>query len=627
MDAVVRHRVEDVRTLLRAGVNPNQQNYAGNTPLMELLLQGYSEYDLEYKDFREQPRLPYEYESNNDTPSPTLNGPPKKIKTPFDELFDMLLPLTDLSITNNHEDTALFLAIDNHLTEQIDALLLAGADISHKNSHHETAIHKLVNKAGADRYITILQSLTRHASPSLINAKDKSGYSALDGSVAYNNYRCAEHLLYKGATLTEAVLEMVKEIQDGPLIEVVEHLLHREDVLPDMKAHDLEVLFGVELEICVKLTPECAQLQTTKRMKSAIFQEKEWIELFTMFAKYILKRSPNAEKMLKRYGYMYVSGGEKYGASYILNLSTFAVEKMPDTQKIGYDKPFFTIDRSVVCGDFKPKPGFYDHKKDYMPAIEETFHIELVSPIHTDINELRELLEFLGMQKPSCFVANDTAGFHVNVSLRNKKTGKPIPLTSDYFTRTFFPRYKVWEAEVYPKVRPEIDMPYAKCIGDTDAEKYPALYHEICRYKYVSLHRKKPRELVEFRLFGSSANMSDLLNYTRMATELMRDTYLEWYSFYKPSLEKTAVNILKKELQLQKNLRTIQSRIRTRKTKGLVNKRESIQKTLRTLATLKEKNARTRRTVLKQISAQRTSVSGKSKRSKSPSPKTKKSSK
>jgi hypothetical protein len=271
-----------------------------------------------------------------------------------------------------------------------------------------------------------------------------------------------------------------------------------------------------------------------------------------------------------------------------------------------------------------------------MPAIEETFHIELVSPILTKLDELQELLEFIGMKKPSCFVANDTAGFHVNVSLRNKKTGKPIPLTSDFFTRTFFPRYKVWEADVYPQVRNEIDTYYAKCIGHTDAEKYPELYHEICENKYVSLHRKDQRELVEFRLFGSSSNMSDLLKYTEIATEFMRSTYLEWYEFYRPSketlkkitassrrkkelaLKETGANILKKEQQLQKTLRNIQSRIRTRKTKTLVGQRNSIRKNLRTLKSLKEKNAATRRTILKKLSASR-----KSKRSKSKSPKTK----
>jgi hypothetical protein len=404
----------------------------------------------------------------------------------------------------------------------------------------------------------------------------------------------------------------------------------------------VEVLFGVELEICVKLTPECAQMPASVRLKSTDFQEKKWDRLFSLFGQKILKKSPLAETMKKRYDYMYVSGGEKYGANFKLNLSTFLLEPMPESQTIGYDKPFFTIDRSVVCADYRVKVGHRNRRENYMPDIEETFHIELVSPILTKLDELQELLEFIGMKNPSCFVANDTAGFHVNVSLRNKKTGKPIPLTSDFFTRTFFPRYKVWEADVYPQVRHEIDTYYAKCIGGTDAEKYPELYHEICQNKYVSLHRKEPRELVEFRLFGSTSNMSDLLKYTEMATEFMRSTYLEWYEFYRPSaatlkkiaasirrkkelaLKETAANILKKEQQLQKTLLNVQSRIRTRKTKTLVGQRNSIRKNLRTLKSLKEKNAVTRRTILKKLSEHRTPTSGKSKRSKSPSSKTKK---
>jgi hypothetical protein len=240
-----------------------------------------------------------------------------------------------------------------------------------------------------------------------------------------------------------------------------------------------------------------------------------------------------------------------------------------------------------------------------MPAIQNTFHIELVSPILTKLNDLKDLLEFLGMQNPSCFVANDSAGFHVNVSLRNKKTGKPIPLIRDFFIRTFFPRYKIWESIVYPKVRTEISTEYARCIGSTNAEKYSELYHEICEDKYVSLHRKEPTELVEFRLFGSTNNMSDLLKYTKMATDFLRNSYMIWYEYYRPTMKRTNSNIMKRELQLQRNLLNVQSRIRTRKTKNLVSKRETIQKNLQTLKTLRGKNARTRRAILNNLSARR----------------------
>ncbi len=241
-----------------------------------------------------------------------------------------------------------------------------------------------------------------------------------------------------------------------------------------------------------------------------------------------------------------------------------------------------------------------------MPNIKNTFHMEMVSPIMTTLDELKDLLEFIGMQKP-CFVSNDTAGFHVNVSLLNKNTNKAIPLTIDFFTRTFFPRYKVWEAEVYPKVRPQIDMPYAKCIGGKDASLYPELYHEICKTKYVSLHRKN-HELVEFRLFGSSSNMSELLHYTQMATELMRNCYLEWHAIYKPvlapapapapTLRGTSKQILNKQVQLQRSLQKVKAQLRTRRTKGLLTKRNSIQRSLRRLTTLRGKNAFKRQTLL-----------------------------
>lgn len=628
--AIKQRHVDEVQSLLRKGRNPNHTNSVGNTPLMELLEKGYTELDLGYNIRKAQPGHRYnsnyetnESENDNDTNNTNNNNDDesngKKIQTPFDILFHLLLPLTDLSIKNKVNETALSIAVNEKLKSQVAELITAGADITHKYKDNSTILHNFVSQHNADKDIRMFQSICRFADSALLDVKNDDGYTALDMAIVYGNYLTAEHLLYKGATLTEFVRNYIHKTEKNDpgffrLQEVVEHLLKKNDVLPDIQPQDVEVLFGTELEICVKLTPECAEEASTKRKKPAMFQDKKWVELFSMFAKFILSKSPLAETMRKRYGFMYVSGGKKYGANYILNLSNFLIEQMPKSVEVSYDKPFFTIDRSVVCADFQVKPGYNDPKPKYMPDIEETFHIELVSPILTKMDELKELLEFLGMKKTGCFVANDTAGFHVNVSLRNKKTMKPIPLTSDFFTRTFFPRYKVWEAEVYPKVRPEINMSYAKCIGDTNSERFPELYHKICSHKYVSVHRKTPRELVEFRLFGSSANMSDLLKYTEMSTEFLRNAYIEWHSFYKPAilLKQTGHAILKKQQNLQKTLQTIQSQLRTRKTKGLLSKRTKIQQNLRSLATLTEKNAKTRLNALKALTAHRTPTSKRS---------------
>jgi ankyrin repeat protein len=571
MYAVDHKRPAIVQMLIKAGADVNAQNSYGLTSMMYLL---YTTNEM------------HNYENT------------------FQRMFDDLLPKSDLTIQNDKGDTSLFIAVGNSKIDEsvIKSLLEHGASVRHVNDDGETVLFKFTNRNDPDDEIEMLELISRHTTPEIINAKTKDGTTALDLALALSNYKTAEHLLYIGAKVTNDSYSEIRSIEDEKyyrrLMELVEKQLNNEDVLPPMKPGDLEVRFGVELEICVKLTEECGH---TANMEQNNIENEYWIDLFGMYAKSMLSKSPLAEKMRKRYKHMYVSDGEKYGVDYILNLTTFEIEEIDNT-KIGYDKPFFTLDTSVVCGDYGQTPN---RRNSYMPNIKNTFHMEMVSPIMTTLDELKDLLEFIGMQKPSCFVSNDTAGFHVNVSLLNKNTNKAIPLTIDFFTRTFFPHYKVWEAEVYPKVRPQINMPYAKCIGGKDASLYPELYHEICKTKYVSLHRKN-HELVEFRLFGSSSNLSDLLHYTQMATELMRNCYLEWYAIYKPvlalapapTLRGTSKQILQKQMQLQRSLQTVKAQLRTRRTKGLLTKRNSIQRSLRRLTTLRGKNAFKRKSIL-----------------------------
>jgi ankyrin repeat protein len=570
MYAVDHKRPAIVKMLIKAGADVNAQNSYGLTSMMYLLYTTNEMHNFENK---------------------------------FQRMFDDLLPKSDLTIQNDKGDTALFIALGNSKIDEsiIKSLLDYGASIRHINNDGETVLFKFINRNNPDDEIEMLELLSRYITPEIINAKSKDGITALDLALALKNYKTAEHLLYKGAKVSNTIYSDIRSIEDETyyrrLMELVENQINKDDVLPPMRPTDLQVRFGVELEICVKLTEECGH---DTNMEQNNIENEYWIDLFGMYAKSMLSKSPLAEKMRKRYKYMYVSDGEKYGVDYILNLTTFEIEETENTV-IAYDKPFFTLDTSVVCGDYEQTPN---RRNSYMPNIKNTFHMEMVSPIMTTLDELKDLLEFVGMQKP-CFVSNDTAGFHVNVSLLNKNTNKTIPLTIDFFTRTFFPRYKVWEAEVYPKVRPQIDMPYAKCIGGKDASLYPELYHEICKSKYVSLHRKN-HELVEFRLFGSSSNLSDLLHYTQMATELMRNCYLEWYAIYKPSLalapaptlRGTSKQMLHKQVQLQRSLQKVKAQLRTRRTKGLLTKRNSIQRSLRRLTTLRGKNAFKRQSIL-----------------------------
>lgn len=571
-----------VQLLLQKGADPSFQNALGNTPLMTLLDAGYTKADVNAQNI---------YLSNN------------RPEIPFETILALLVSRTNLKRTNMHGQTALHIALSRHLWDAALLLVREGAPLDVQTVTGETVFHTLSFQTGADEGLVVLQAMTPGIPTDLLNARTSSGQTALEGAAVFGNYRIAEHLVYKGATVTPDLLELIRDSEDGPLSELAEHITHKEDVLPPMRPQDLEVLFGVELEICAKLTPECAGEASGKRMNPAIFQQKEWTELFELFSRFILKKSPKAALMSKRYGHMYVSSGQKYGVSHILNLNTFRLETLSEPKKIAYDRPFFTVDRSVVCGDYQVREGYANRRPNYMPAIDETFHLELVSPILKSLDELRDLLDFLGMRSGACFVANDSAGFHVNVSLRNKVTQKPIPLTADFFTRTFFPRYRAWEAELYPRVRAG-PTNYAKCIGGIESERFPQLYREICENKYVTVHRKDARELVEFRLFGSTNDLDRLVMYTDLATQFLRDAYLEWYHFYKPTLDQTDRAILCAQTRIHRSLLNVEAKMRVRKTAKLRKLRNTLQRNMRTVGTLRFRNAKGRMSALNTLKTQ-----------------------
>lgn len=571
--AVERHIPAIVQLLLQKGADPSFQNFLGNTPLMTLLDAGYTKEDtnIQHIDLNKN----------------------RQPEIPFEQILTLLVHRTDLKRTNMHGQTALHIALSRCLWDAALLLVREGAPLNIQTHAGETVFHTMAVQTGADAGLVVLQAMTPEIPTDLLNVRSASGQTALEGAAAFGNYRIAEHLVYKGAMVTPDLLDLIRDSEDGPLSELAEHITRKDDVLPPMRPQDLEVLFGVELEICAKLTPECAGESSGKRMNPDIFQQKEWTELFELFSRFILKKSPKAALMRKRYDHMYVSSGQKYGVSHILNLNTFRLEELSEVKKITYDRPFFTVDRSVVCGDYRIPEGHENRRPNYMPAIDETFHLELVSPILTSLDELRDLLEFLGMRSTACFVANDSAGFHVNVSLRNKVTQKPIPLTADFFTRTFFPRYRSWEAKLYPRVRTGITE-YAKCIGGIEVERFPQLYREICENKYVTVHRKDVRELVEFRLFGSTNDLNRLVMYTDMATQFLRDAYLEWYHFYKPTLDQTDRDILGIQTQLRRSLLGVEAKLRARKTAKLRKLRNTLQRNLRTVGTLRFRNAKGR---------------------------------
>uniref|UniRef100_A0A6C0DZ91 Uncharacterized protein n=1 Tax=viral metagenome TaxID=1070528 RepID=A0A6C0DZ91_9ZZZZ len=350
---------------------------------------------------------------------------------------------------------------------------------------------------------------------------------------------------------------------------------------------DITIKYGVELEICIKLDKKCIKrdIDTESIIYSHFTSDsdpnintespKEWYDLTAIFLnEYITKRvkTNNKFKLLVRkskelYKFIIVTNAPKNkDYTYVYDLDKLKLIKQPGT--IDYTKPIITTDSSVICGDYK---YLYDEgllninklKKEY--NIEHTFHIEFVTPIldcnptigkygiSYDLSPLNDLFMLIGMDKTGCYVTNVSQGFHVNLSLFNNKTRKPLPLLREFFKTQFIKNYVEWEKEAYPKYRKGVSK-FAKPLYSLITPDKPNYgYSEIASNKYVSLHRKDLQELIEIRLFAATNDYKNLLIRTKEALALLYSSYNKWYSTVKPSIYPPVIKTSKNNTRKRNN--------------------------------------------------------------------------
>jgi hypothetical protein len=323
---------------------------------------------------------------------------------------------------------------------------------------------------------------------------------------------------------------------------------------------DIAIKYGTELEICVRLDKKCIgrDIDTI----TALNASNKWYKLVEIFLdNYIKQRAKTdstfkklVDKLYKIYKFIIITDTPKnkeYNCVY--DLSTLELISKKGT--IDYTSPIITTDGSVVCGDYahlynsNGKSILNSIKKIYNISdennIEHTFHIEFVTPILTciplvfgkngisyDLSPLTDLFLLIGMDKKGCYVTNKSQGYHVNLSLVNKRTGKGLPLLREFFNSQFFKDYSDWEKMAYPKYRKN-KSEYAKPLYSLENNN---IYSHIYKNKYVTLHRKDLPELVEIRLFGSSHNFTELVSRTTEVIALLYSSYNKWYSDIKMSI-------------------------------------------------------------------------------------------
>ena len=292
---------------------------------------------------------------------------------------------------------------------------------------------------------------------------------------------------------------------------------------------DIDVRFGVELEMCIKLDKACTgenihieprALNVGKSRKLGVeglyySQIKvQWIDKFLKYAEHYIKPNPITPKIRDKYQYVFVKGWSKYSVDYIYDLTDFTLK--PHSGRIDYTKPFFNTDGSLFCGD---SSNFNASKN---PELLNTFNMEFITPILSSIDDLKDLLEFIGLTKKGCFITNKSAGYHVNISLFDKNEGKPLPLTETFFTDYFYPNYKSWEIEWYPRVRSEVSDA-AKPLASLPNNNVLTKAYD----KYYSMYIKD-EFLYEIRAFGASTDIPTLVNYTTQAISLIYDPYMKY---------------------------------------------------------------------------------------------------
>ncbi len=424
-----------------------------------------------------------------------------------------------------------------------------------------------------------------------IKYKNIDGIDALTQSIITNNINIFKALFnHLIKTDKEYLLKTIKQAIDDNLastniieyydseISLNSRLKYNSNIFPKLTPiTDIAIKYGIELEICVKLDKKCIgkDINTNEiiyshrgganTIISLLEKPTEWIDLVNIYLyNYIKLRAQNNQhiknilkKAAAKYRYIIISNTPKNkNYYYIYDLNNLKIIHLDEPRKIDYTKPIITTDVSVICGDYKYLEGtrfmngYKDLNEKNIEAINNTFHIEFVTPILTaepitgrkgmiyDLEPLKELFELIGMDKKDCYISNKSQGLHVNLSLVNKNTNKTIPLLQQFFKEEFFPKYIEWEKTAYPKYR-LFESTYAKPLHSfITPETYTSSYSTILHNKYVSLHRKGTDGLIEVRLFASSNNYKELISRSQEAIGLLYASYEKWYNSKKETYYK-----------------------------------------------------------------------------------------
>ena len=348
-------------------------------------------------------------------------------------------------------------------------------------------------------------------------------------------------------------------------------------VVPDQ----IETRFGVELEMCVKADALCLNYVGSEMDLVRIpFKDK-----FELFYKNIILKTRSFEYVKNKYTYIGIKSETGY---YLYNMFTpfeadgVTVKSEIAGSKIHYFKdysiPIIEQDWTIICGDagsskewkkagLIPKnwdqagllPEEWD--KERLPKDLISMNFECITPILSFTgqssddkinNVLHPFLVLFGLEKPECIIINYSMGFHVNTSLYDTTEKRYITIGTPPFLRKLLKNYITQERGIYSLVR---NMRPQKINNNNknNNNNYISFWAQPLYKNFNRIKGKKPTKsnnniresmtnkayidrkeralkyksdtLLEFRLFGSSSNITTLLQYTAFAIELLHRTY------------------------------------------------------------------------------------------------------
>ena len=332
------------------------------------------------------------------------------------------------------------------------------------------------------------------------------------------------------------------------------------------KDKDVKFLFGCELETCI-LT-KCSNEKYLDELKNEenIYNEKYyWFKLLSSYIENTLFYNVD-DNFINKFRYAYIMMSPKDD---ILNYRVdFKKRIISEINIVSYDEKYnnliFTRDSSLICGDSLEK---YEINRENITKEKiriDSFHCEIVTPIINKVKDIKIL--YTNLFKKDCFRGNESAAFHVNVSMLNKEN-EPI-FFSRGFLDCFLDLYEKYEDKNYDKYRPygtsyadkilnyakeytyknvknmtqfndnkETDYFYENFIKGKKYYRNFITFEGNKNAKYNSIHTKNGY-IMEFRLFPTDDKKEPLINYLLDSVKLLKKANEIYSENYKEIINK-----------------------------------------------------------------------------------------